>query len=91
MPAVGKQLLVIGNGGREHAICWKLSQSAQVTKIYALPGNPGIALEKKCENVLGVNAKDFNVSIKRQQTSVCVCVCVRVWIHYLLNLLSQFS
>uniref|UniRef100_A0A1B0FHK5 Trifunctional purine biosynthetic protein adenosine-3 n=2 Tax=Glossina morsitans morsitans TaxID=37546 RepID=A0A1B0FHK5_GLOMM len=64
MPAVGKQLLVIGNGGREHAICWKLSQSAQVTKIYALPGNPGIALEKKCENVLGVNAKDFNAISK---------------------------
>ncbi|KAL9925543.1 trifunctional purine biosynthetic protein adenosine-3 Gart [Glossina fuscipes fuscipes] len=64
MPVVGKQLLVIGNGGREHAICWKLAQSAQVTKIYALPGNPGIALEKKCENVLGVNAKDFNAISK---------------------------
>lgn len=37
------KILVIGSGGREHALVWKLSQSSQVDKIYCAPGNPGIA------------------------------------------------
>jgi phosphoribosylamine---glycine ligase len=37
------KVLVIGSGGREHTICWKLKQSEQVTEIYAAPGSPGIA------------------------------------------------
>jgi len=37
-------LLVIGSGGREHALCWKLAQSDRVDKIYCAPGNGGTAL-----------------------------------------------
>jgi len=37
------KILVIGSGGREHALCWKIAQSAQTTQIYAAPGNPGMA------------------------------------------------
>lgn len=59
----GKQLLVVGSGGREHAICWKLSQSEQVAKIYALPGSHGIAQVSKCSNLSDVNAKDFQVCL----------------------------
>ncbi|MEG0306535.1 MAG: phosphoribosylamine--glycine ligase [Clostridium sp.] len=45
------KILVVGNGGREHAIAWKLSESEKVSKIYCAPGNGGTFMEKKCENV----------------------------------------
>ena len=44
-------ILLIGNGGREHAIAWKLSQSATVEHIFVAPGNGGTARLPKCENV----------------------------------------
>ena len=42
------KILLIGGGGREHALAWKLAQSNQVEKILAVPGSPGIAGVKKC-------------------------------------------
>ena len=45
------KVLVIGSGGREHALAWKLAQSAQVEKVYVAPGNAGTAHEGRCENV----------------------------------------
>ena len=43
--------LVIGSGGREHAICWALAKSPSVTEIICVPGNGGTALEPKCRNL----------------------------------------
>ncbi len=42
------KVLVLGNGGREHALVWKLRQSARVSKLYCAPGNGGIADEAEC-------------------------------------------
>ena len=51
-------LLIIGSGGREHALAWKMAQSAQVEKVFVAPGNAGIALEPKLENV-AIDVLDF--------------------------------
>ncbi len=44
------KVLVIGGGGREHALAWKLAQSPKVTEVIVAPGNAGTALEPKCRN-----------------------------------------
>ncbi len=53
------QLLLIGNGGREHALAWKLSQSPLVTRVLVAPGNGGTALPPNCEN-MPVDAEDLD-------------------------------
>ncbi|MBB5736491.1 phosphoribosylamine--glycine ligase [Xanthomonas arboricola] len=45
------KILVIGSGGREHALAWKIAQSAQVSEVLVAPGNAGTATETKCRNV----------------------------------------
>ena len=45
------KLLVIGSGGREHALAWKLAQSPRLQKVFVAPGNPGTAREEGLENV----------------------------------------
>ncbi|MFZ3090052.1 MAG: phosphoribosylamine--glycine ligase [Nitrospirota bacterium] len=44
-------VLVIGSGGREHALVWKMRQSKKVKKLYCAPGNAGIAQEAECVNI----------------------------------------
>lgn len=53
------KILVIGSGGREHALAWKLAQGARVQKIYVAPGNAGTALEPGVENVALAKVEDW--------------------------------
>lgn len=45
------RVLLVGSGGREHALAWKISQSAMLTKLYCAPGNPGISKVAECVNI----------------------------------------
>ena len=49
------KVIVVGNGGREHTIAWKLAQSSKVEEVICAPGNGGTALEAKCRNIAPVN------------------------------------
>ena len=53
------QVLVIGGGGREHALSWKCAQSPQVRRVFVAPGNAGTALEEKTTNV-AIAVDDFD-------------------------------
>ena len=60
------KILVIGSGGREHALAWKLAQSARVSEVLVAPGNAGTALEPKCRNV-AVKVSDIDGLLKLAQ------------------------
>ncbi|MBU0662342.1 phosphoribosylamine--glycine ligase, partial [Candidatus Micrarchaeota archaeon] len=51
------RILVVGGGGREHALVWKLSQSKGIEKIYCAPGNAGIAELAECVDIAADNVK----------------------------------
>ncbi|MHB8255925.1 MAG: phosphoribosylamine--glycine ligase [Acidiferrobacterales bacterium] len=53
------KVLIVGGGGREHALAWKAAQSARAEKIFVAPGNAGTARESKCENV-AIGADDID-------------------------------
>jgi phosphoribosylamine--glycine ligase len=62
------KILVIGGGGREHALCWKLAQSRRVTKLYCAPGNAGVADLAEC--VAPASSEDFAAKQKIDLTIV---------------------
>lgn len=57
---MGKSVLVVGSGGREHAITWKLSQSEAVNDIFVAPGSSAIGEVHKVTNI-NLNIKKFEV------------------------------
>lgn len=59
-------ILIIGNGGREHALTWKVAQSPLATKVYVAPGNVGTAQENKVENV-AISATDIPALVQFAQ------------------------
>lgn len=61
------KILIIGGGGREHAIAWKIAQSPKVKKIFCAPGNPGIAEVAECVDIDVNNIEGlFNFAIRQK-------------------------
>jgi phosphoribosylamine---glycine ligase len=57
------KILIVGGGGREHALAWKCAQSARVDQVFVAPGNAGTALEPKLRNV-DIAAEDIGALVK---------------------------
>ena len=67
-----KKVLVIGSGGREHAIVYQLSRSAQVEKIYCAPGNAGIAQLAECVAISDTDVEQLLAFARAHQIDLCV-------------------
>ena len=66
------KVLVIGSGGREHALAWKLAQSERVQKVIVAPGNAGTATEPNCENALASNVEQWLALAKNEKIGLTV-------------------
>ena len=69
---MGKKVLVVGGGGREHAIVDALSRSAQVEKIYCAPGNAGIAAQAECVSLKDTDVEGLLAFAKAQAIDLTV-------------------
>jgi phosphoribosylamine--glycine ligase len=66
------KILVIGSGGREHALAWRLAQGAKVQKVYVAPGNAGTSLEEGVENVAITAIPDLIAFAQRENIYMTV-------------------
>ncbi|MBW8079491.1 MAG: phosphoribosylamine--glycine ligase [Gallionella sp.] len=66
------KILVIGNGGREHALAWRLAQGVKVQKVFVAPGNAGTALEDGLENVSITAIPELIEFVKREDIYMTV-------------------
>jgi len=66
------KLLIIGNGGREHAIAWKVAQNPQVETVYCAPGNGGTHVENKCKNVKLYTTEELLAFAKEEDIALTI-------------------
>lgn len=83
------KVLIIGGGGREHALAWKTAQSARVQKVFVAPGNAGTARETKCENV-AIAAEDVDGLLQFAQSNKIDLTIVGPEIPLVLGVVDRF-
>lgn len=66
------KILVVGGGGREHAICWKLSNESNVEKIYCAPGNSGISNVAECVNIVDTDIQGLLQFAKENEIDLTI-------------------
>ena len=66
------RVLVIGGGGREHAMCWKARQSPKVTELFCAPGNPGIAAVAQCVAIAADNVAELTAFAEREKIDLTI-------------------
>jgi len=66
------KVLLVGGGGREHALAWKLAQSPRLTSLVAAPGNPGIAAHAQCVDVKDTAIDDVVALARRERPDLVV-------------------
>ena len=70
------KILIVGSGGREHAIAWKVAQSPKVDKIYCAPGNAGISEYAECVDIGAMEFDKLVAFAKEKQIDLTV---VGIW------------
>ncbi len=83
-------VLVIGSGGREHALAWKLAQSNKVETVYVAPGNAGTQLEPKLENI-AIDAEDISRLIQFAKDKQISLTLVGPEAPLVLGIVNQFT
>lgn len=68
-----KNVLILGSGGREHALAWKVSQSSLLANLYCIPGNPGIATLASCPEGISQDAESLTRFIRDNKIDIFVC------------------
>lgn len=66
------KILVVGSGGREHALCWKIAQSKKVSKIYCAPGNAGVAEVAECVDIKAMEFEKLAEFAKEKEIDLTV-------------------
>ena len=66
------KILVVGSGGREHALAWKIAQSPRIQTVYVAPGNGGTALDERLENVAITDLNELADFVEKEHVALTV-------------------
>ncbi len=83
-------ILVIGSGGREHALAWKIAQSDNISRVFVAPGNAGTALENKLENI-DIGAEDLESLLNFAQKNNIDLTLVGPEVPLVMGIVDQFT
>lgn len=83
-------ILIIGSGGREHALAWKVAQSEKIQKVFVAPGNAGTAQEAKLENI-PINAENVSALVNFAQSNAIDLTIVGPEVPLVIGIVDEFQ